>query len=177
MKMIENLTLAAIAATLLINTSTARASDHRGKSDEKNHGAATVSFTKWATKLYPLPSEIFADMAGFVEGGDIGDGEFSGELLSSARNADNVLIGEAVYHFDGSKHSFSAHVRLEQPGFGPGSIGVITGVITEGWLKGHRVEGVYLVVSSALSPCYAPGSGIGNCFEVDLYLIKRHAHD
>ena len=44
--------------------------------------AATVNFTKWVTRAYTQPSEIFADMAGVLAEGDVGTGAFTGEVLS-----------------------------------------------------------------------------------------------
>jgi len=71
MKIIKHLTLAALAATLFIQTPIARAD---------NHGAATISFTKWVTALAPRAG-VLADMAGIIGGGDVGGGTFTGEVL------------------------------------------------------------------------------------------------
>src|SRR6185503_12591830 len=53
MKIINKLAFAALAATLLFQTSSTRASDHGQKSD--NNGDATVNFTKWVTVPSPRP--------------------------------------------------------------------------------------------------------------------------
>ena len=178
MKIFKNLkfaglaALSALAVTLLFQTSITRADDHGQKSDH-NNGDATVNFTKWVTVIFPRPG-VFADMTGVIVGGDIGDGEFAGEILSRVVDpVTGVITVEAVYHLQGSKHSFTARIHAEQQVAGIGQTGVIIGVVTDGWLKGHAVEGEWTVIP----PCgYDGGVGIGNCFEVTLDLIKRHSN-
>jgi hypothetical protein len=46
---------------------------------------------------------------------------------------------EALYHFTGSRHSFTALVHVVQSGSANGSTAVITGVVTDGWLEGNLV--------------------------------------
>ena len=181
MNIIKNLTLAALAATLLFQTSITRADDRdqrgddHGKKGDHNNGDATVNFTKWITVLLP-PSGIFADMAGVITGGDVGDGTFTGEALTRVPlpPPDTGSTIEAVYHIHGSKHSFTARIHAVQQFAGAGQTGVITGVVTDGWLKGHAVEGGWMVIL----PCgYDGGVGFGNCFEVTLNIIKSHSND
>ena len=173
MKLINNLALAAVAATLLFQTSMTRADNETGDKDHSDHGAANVNFTKWVTVPNPRPG-VFADMAGVIEGGDAGDGIFTGEVLTRAVDpVTGVITVEAVYHFRGSKHSFDARIHAEQKVAGIGQKGVIIGVVTDGWLKGHTVEGEWTVHP----PCYPAGTGIGNCFEVTLDIIKSHSND
>src|SRR6185369_8869871 len=165
MQTINKLTLAAVAATLLFATSIARADDN---------GAATINFTKWRTELPPLPGAV-ADMAGIIVGGDgggdVGDGQFTGEVLSNVAGGPGVRLIEAVYHLNGSKHSFTVRVHVVQIGSGPGAHAALTGFVTDGWLKGHAVEGVYTVIR-----CEHDGV-TSNCFEVTLDIIKRHSND
>lgn len=138
MKIIKNLTLAAVAATLLFQTSITRAGNH-GKRDE--HGQpARVTFTKWVTAV-PFVPGLIANMEGVV-GGEVGDGTFTGELLlneATATGSHKV----AVYHFTGPRHSFTALVDVVQTGNDPGATATITGVVTDGWLQGHALEGEY----------------------------------
>jgi hypothetical protein len=168
----KTLSVAAVAATLLFQTSTAQADDHGQQSNHKN-GDATVNFTKWIITPFPPADDIFANMAGVIVGGDVGDGTFTGEALTLVVDpATGVMTVEAVYHLHGSKHSFTARIHAEQEVAGVGQKGVITGVVTDGWLKGHAVEGEWTVID----PCYETG-GVGNCFEVTLDLIKRHSNE
>jgi len=176
MKIFKNLkfaALTALASTLLFQTQITRADDHDQKGDQ-NDGAATVNFTKWVTVLFP-PSGIFADMAGVITGGDVGDGTFTGEALTRVVDpVTGVITVEAVYHLHGSKHSFTARILAVQQVAGIGQTGVIIGVVTDGWLKGHAVEGGWTVIA----PCgYDGGVGIGNCFDLTLDIIKRHSND
>jgi hypothetical protein len=79
---------------------------------------------------------LIANLAGVV-GGDVGDGIFAGEVLKYSPG--EVTKIEALYHFNGPKHSFTALVHVEPTGLKA----VIIGVVTDGWLKGHAVEGEY----------------------------------
>ena len=158
MKIINTLTFAALAATLLFQTPIARAD---------NHGAATINFTKWVTIPAPRPG-VLADMAGLIVGGDVGDGTFTGEILLKEPTATGQHI-VADYHLHGSKHSFTARVDVVQTGAGPGAHAMITGVVTDGWLKDHAVDGEYTI--------FPPCCGTGNRIEVTLDIIKRHSND
>jgi len=154
MKIIKNLTLAALAVTLLFQTPVTRADEH-GKGDQDRRDAR-ATFTKWVTAFPNLPGEIL-DMAGVV-GGDVGNGTFSGEVLfyNPGPTVTSVTHIVAFYHFNGPKHSFSALVNVVQTGSGPGTKAVITGVVTDGWLKGHAVAGKYTegTCGTPSMPCY-----------------------
>jgi hypothetical protein len=86
-------------------------------------------------------------LAGTV-GGDVGEGTFTGETLTATSNDGGVTtIIKAVYRILGSKHSFTANIDAVQTRFDNNGVitvsGVITGVITDGWLKGGALEGGY----------------------------------
>jgi hypothetical protein len=100
-------------------------------------GAQENTFTKWVTTA---PA-----MAGVV-GGACGNGTYAGDILKYTEGPTTVI--EALYHFNGSKHVFSALVHVEQTGLKA----VIKGVVTEGWLKGNPVEGEYTQISTKQSP-------------------------
>ena len=102
--------------------------------DGRGHGEAENSFTKWIT--------AFPAMAGVV-GGDVGTGTYAGEILKYTPGDTTVI--EALYHFNGSRHSFSALVHVEQTGLKAR----ITGVVTDGWHKGDRVDGHYTQITCA----------------------------
>ena len=71
---------------------------------------------------------------------------------------------EALYHFNGSKHSFTALVHVEQTGLKA----VIIGVVTEGWLKGNMVQGEYTQITCV----QAPSSTSGTCFQGTLDIMR-----
>jgi hypothetical protein len=100
-------------------------------------GAQENTFTEWVTTA---PA-----MAGVV-GGACGNGTYVGEILKYTEGPTTVI--EALYHFNGSKHVFSALVHVEQTGLKA----VIKGVVTDGWLKGDPVEGEYTQISTKQSP-------------------------
>jgi hypothetical protein len=94
-----------------------------------------AEFTKWITN--------FPDMEGVV-GGDVGVGTYAGEVLNMS-TVGNITSIEALYHLNGSLHSFAAHVFVTEndaPGVGTAKI---TGSVTEGWLKDATVIGEYKV--------------------------------
>jgi hypothetical protein len=142
--------LAVIAALVLMTLSlgAAAASADPGRHDGQHGRDAHNTFTKWIT-TYPA-------MAGVV-GGAVGTGTYAGEILKytpGATSADATVI-EALYHFNGSKHSFTALVHVEQTGLKA----VITGVVTDGWRKGDEVKGRYTQITCA------PAPGITTCFQ------------
>ncbi len=100
-------------------------------------GAQQNTFTKWVTKA-PI-------MEGVV-GGACGNGSYAGEILKYTEGPTTVI--EALYHFKGSKHVFSALVHVEQTGMKA----VISGVVSEGWMKGNPVEGEFTQITSKQSP-------------------------
>ena len=161
MKIIKNLTfatLAALAATLLFQTSITRADNHgqRGNDHERgdrDHRDAKATFTKWVT-AFPNQPGLIANFAGVV-GGAVGDGIFTGELLLY-NPGPTVSHFVAFYHFTGPKHSFTALVDVVQTGSGPGTKAVIVGVVTDEWLKGHAVKGEFTegTCGTPSMPCY-----------------------
>jgi len=140
MKITKNFTfaLAVIAATLLFQPSSTLAGG-KGKSDE--HGQqAKVTYTKWVTTV-PFVPGLIANMEGVV-GGKVGDGIFTGEVLLNVPTATGSHI-VAIYHFTGPKHSFTALVNVVRTGIGLGTTAAISGIVTEGWLQGHPLEGEF----------------------------------
>lgn len=142
MKTLKNLTLAALAATLLFQTSMARADDHRDRGDAK------ITFIKWVT-AFPNQPGLVATMEGIGNGGDAGPGTFVGEVLKWDTSGPIIDI-VAVYHFTGSKHSFTAVVNATKPK--TSAEGSIVGVVTDGWLKGHALKGHYTAVTEGPNP-------------------------
>ena len=167
MKIIKNLTfaaLAALAATLLFQTSITRAGGH-GQKDNRDHRDAIITWTKHVPEFLPPGGEIFATIAG-TAGGDIGDATLVGEAFNPRVPVPGGVTFEADYHFIGSKHSLTVHFRTVQ---GPDQNGVVRGVITgfvkDGWLKGNVVEGEYTGY-----PCDQGVAGL--CFD-GTFVIKK----
>ena len=134
MKIIKHLTFAALAATLLFQTSTTRADD-----EGRDHRDVIITWTKHVTAFLP-DGEIFATIAG-TAGGDIGEGTVIGDAFNPREVlATGSVTFEAEYRFVGSKHSCTVHFRTVQT---PARSGAIIGVVTDGWLKGNVVVGEY----------------------------------
>lgn len=70
---------------------------------------------------------------------------------------------DALYHFNGSRHAFTASVHVVQTGL----TAVISGRVTSGWLKGNLVEGEYTQTTCPQSP--AAGQ---KCFVGTLDLLR-----
>src|SRR6185295_16332259 len=117
------------------------------------------TFTKWIFN-YPF-------MMGVV-GGDVGTGTYAGEVLNLSTVGDITSV-EALYHFNGGTHSFTAHVFVTEndaPGVGTATI---TGQVTEGWHKGADVTGEYNVYGAC--PIPTPGNIEGTrCYQGTLHI-------
>jgi hypothetical protein len=156
MKIIKNLTLTAVAATLLFHTSILRADDNR------DHRDAIITWTKHVTEFLPPGEEIFATIAG-VAGGDLGTGTVVGDAFNPVELLDDGSVTfEAEYRFVGSKHSLTVHFRTVQA---PDNSGVIIGLVTDGWLQGNIVEGRYTA-----HPCEL--GVVPTCFD-GTFVIKK----
>ena len=110
-------------------------------SDAKGH-TFDDTFTKWVTTSPPAEG-VVANMVGVV-GGDVGPGTYAGEVLS-VNTVGNITSIEALYHFNGSKHAFTAELNVTQDE--SAGTATITGHVTEGWLKGASVTGEYTVLA------------------------------
>ena len=112
--------------------------NHSRRRQDRDHRDAIITWTKHVTAFLPPGGEIFGTIAG-VAGGDLGDGTLTGDAFNPVEVLpDGSITFEAEYHFIGSKHSFTVHFRTVQA---PDNSGVITGVVTDGWLKGNVVVG------------------------------------
>ena len=136
MNRIRNLTfatLAALAATLALPTSPALAA-------QPDNTQVVVTFTKWVIAGGVMPG---------IVGGELGNGVFAGQLLSLVPIADgqisklDVRYGVVV----GGGRSFNAVIHGtsdQQTG-----IGVLNGVIVDGWLTGAQVQVRFQALASA----------------------------
>ena len=137
--------------------------------DGRDHRNAENTFTKWAIDTAPGPGVVF-NMAGVV-GGDVGPGGFAGEVLSLDVACPTLTI-DARYHFNGSQHSFSALVHVVQTGCTVGGTAVITGVVTDGWLKGNQLAGSYDVISCSHTNGVTTDIITTDCFQGTLDILK-----
>ena len=132
------LTAAVTLVALSLSAGTALADGGR------DHRNAENTFTKWITDFNA------GTMAGVV-GGDVGVGTYAGQITSFAQTSTGFVI-DAAYHFNGSKHAFTASVHIVQTGFANGATAVIAGWVAEGWLNGNRAEGEYTQVACTQAP-------------------------
>jgi hypothetical protein len=132
-------------------------------SDAKGH-TFDDTFTKWVTTSKPAEG-VLANMVGIV-GGGVGPGTYKGEVISM-NTVGNITSIEALYHFNGSKHAFTANLQITQDE--SAGTATITGDITEGWLKGASVTGEYKVL--AVCPIETPDNAYGTvCFQGALHV-------
>lgn len=122
------------------------------------------TFTKWVTTSPPAAG-VVANMAGVV-GGDVGSGVYAGEILSMNTVGTTTSI-HALYHFNGSKHAFTADVNITQDD--SAGTAVIAGKVTDGWLKGASVTGEYNVLNTCSMD--TPDNAYGTmCFQGALHI-------
>jgi hypothetical protein len=126
-----------------------------------------ATFTKWVIKSTPAPG-VMADMVGVV-GGDVGPGTFTGEVINMDPG-DEITSIEALYHINGSKHAFTADLKVTQNN--STGKGTITGRVTEGWLKGASVIGKYIVMADC--PIATPNNADGTVCYQGALLIQIH---
>ena len=116
-----------------------------------------ATFTKWVIN--------FPNMVGVV-GGDVGTGTYAGEVLDISSVGDITSI-EALYHFNGRVHSFTAHVFITwNTALGTA---VITGRVADGWLKDATVTGEF--DTFGVCPIATPGNAEGTqCYQGALHI-------
>jgi hypothetical protein len=124
------------------------------------HVQAQNTFTKWITATPNLPGEV-KDMGGVV-GGDVGDGAFAGTVLSGTPVTGGMVLN-AIYGFNGSEHAFKALMHIVQTG----THAVLIGVVTDGWMQGHLVEGEY-----TMGACTGDLAAHGTCFSGTLDIMQ-----
>jgi hypothetical protein len=123
------------------------------------------TFTKWVTSQ-PDPSSMVGVLMAGVVGGDVGNGRYAGEVLTYDDTSEpGFTLINARYEFYGEKHSFIADVNVKDNGV----TAVITGVLTQGWLKGAQLTGEYTVMYNCNNPdnLFAP-----LCFQGTLHVHR-----
>ena len=129
------------------------------------------TFTKWATSQPANPPSMAGVLMAGVVGGDVGNGLYAGEVLSDDLSQEPAFwLANARYEFHGEKHSFIADVHVKQNE--TTGKGEITGVITDGWLKGAQLTGEYTVMSD-VSYSNSTGNVFGTlCFQGTLHVRR-----
>jgi hypothetical protein len=166
------LALAVVVAASFAVVAQARPEGKASPAGGRNHRSADVTFTKWVTSLPADPSTTLAGsgMAGVV-GGDVGEGTYAGIVLKDDTTSEpGFWLGQALYGFFGSEHSFVAYNLITEDDRDPSSItATIRGVVIVGWMKGARVTGEYTQRDTC--PIPTPGNVIGTtCFQGTLHL-------
>ena len=148
---------------VLVLMATAAGAALADSSDPRGH-TFDDTFTKWVTTSSPAPG-VLANMVGVV-GGDVGPGTYTGEVIS-VNTVGNITSIDALYRFNGSKHSFTAELNVTQDE--SAGTATIAGQVTEGWLKGASVTGEYIVL--AVCPIETPDNAYGTlCFQGTLHV-------
>jgi hypothetical protein len=83
------------------------------------------------------------NMAGVVSG-DSGAGLYTEEVLEY-KPGDAITTVVADYHINGGAHQFTAHLNVIQDN--KKGTAVLTGTVTDGWMKGAEVNGNYYVIT------------------------------
>lgn len=128
-----------------------------------------MTFTKWVTSLPANPPSMAGvSMAGVV-GGAVGDGRYAGQVLSDNLTVPGFWLANAHYEFHGEEHTFIANVHVTENDTLNAATATITGVVTQGWLKGKQVTGNYTVMP--VCPIATPGNVFGTlCFQGTLQI-------
>ena len=163
MKGLKSILVSALAVLLVLGPAQWASADQGGESGH----TFDSTFTKWVVS--PGTPPVIVNMVGVV-GGDVGPGTFAGEVLSDVA-VGNIETIVPVYHFYGSRHSFTALLTVTLDN----SVGhaVITGRVTHGWLHGARVSGEFTTM--AVCPIPTPGNIVGTvCWQGVLHVHRGH---
>ena len=169
-----------IAAVLLLQLSPALATGQPDAQQATTEGSrpVEVTFTKWPTTgLPPLPALPGRTLfQGFV-GGDLGDGDFVGEVLDSKVSTACTAFAppctpgitpptitgsigalQAIYEVQVGENSFTALIQGGRNRV-TGGMALLDGVILAGWRTGARVH----VAFQTTADC--AGAPAGPCFQ------------
>lgn len=168
--------LASLVSSILLTLqiSPAVAAGPQGLSE--NHQNFEVTFTKWAAGVTPPPVAPFppADpgqnivlFTGFA-GGDA-PGAFAAEVLYRKASSDGSIAQLwPVYEVFAGNRSFKA---LIQGGSNAAGLGLLEGVIMDGWRIGARVR----VRFQRMTNC--DGAPAGTCFKGTIRILRDDAED
>jgi hypothetical protein len=145
---------------------------------DRRRGAVDVTFTKWPTTGLPslpaVPSRTL--FKGFV-GGDLGAGDFVGEVLDSKISTDctffadpctpgitpptitgSIVALHAIYEVQVGENSFTALIQGGRNRV-TGGVALLDGVILAGWRTGARVHVAFQTTTNCA------GAPAGLCFQ------------
>jgi hypothetical protein len=133
--------VAALAAPFAVGPAQMALADKGGQKGDNFE----VIFTKWVTSQGD-GNPVLLNMAGVVSG-DVGGGQFVGEVLEMTPPTEPTTTIKAVYHLNGGAHQLTAQLTVVQDN--AAGTAVLKGVVTDGWMKGAKVRGTYQVIA----PC------------------------
>ena len=142
-RMIGVILAIAVAAGFAV-AAQARPTDGGSLAGDRDHRSADVTFTKWVTSQPADPSTGGGtSMAGVVDG-DVGRGAYAGMVITAETTSNGFWLGQALYGFYGSKHSFVASNVITEDDRDPKSItATIRGDVIRGMDEGRaRDRGV-----------------------------------
>jgi len=159
---------------LTLQISPAVAAGPQGQSE--NHQTFEVTFTKWRTGVTPAPVAPFgpADpgqniilFTGFA-GGDA-PGAFAAEVLYRKASTDGKIAQLwPIYKVSSGNRSFTA---LIQGGSTAAGLGLLEGVVMDGWRTGARVR----VRFQSMTNC--DGAPAGPCFQGTIRILRDDPED
>jgi hypothetical protein len=159
---------------LTIQTSPIAAAGPQEQSE--NYQSFEVTFTKWITGVTPPPAPPFPPgdpgqtiilMSGFT-GGDA-PGTFAGEVLYR-KVSNDLSIAQLwpIYKVSAGNRSFTA---LIQGGSNAAGLGLLEGVIMDGWRTGARVR----VRFQRMTNC--ENAPAGTCFKGTIRILRDNPED
>jgi hypothetical protein len=149
----------ATAIVLLLNVPAALAADQSEKADRDDRGAVVIAFTKWVVDDSALPYP----MVGYI-GGDANNRRFAGDVLEQHVSPTfGILRLEAIYQVQAGHRTFTA---LIQGGASAATgIGILDGVVLNGWRTGARVHVEFQAVGCPEAPS-------GTCFRDTIHVER-----
>jgi hypothetical protein len=147
---------------------------------ERTQRPVEVAFTKWRTaQIPPLPAVTVRSLFAGIVGGDLGEGDFVGEVLdrkvstpctafdplcppgtTPATITGSIIALHAVYEVQVGEHSFTALIQGGTNGVTTAAL--LNGVILAGWRTGAPVHVAFQTISSCTD---RDGVTHGPCFQ------------
>jgi hypothetical protein len=161
-----------IFAVVLLLSAAAISLSSQADSASATTATVKVQLTKWV--LEPMdPAGLPWEMAGTITGGDLGTGEYTGQVLK-ASSANGKSAFDAIYNFAAGGRSFTASVVYNSDDATLAA--TVSGEVTEGDFKGAKVSGTaqghpecpISTPENAIAPQGNPNNGL--CFQLELQI-------